>query len=196
MKKIIKIVSLIFEISFFAFESFVIATKFSNFVIFNALKRFDSFFVNFSNKQQVFSRFVVSSFFSFYRNDSTFLIASLIFELIRINRELAHFKEKMYLIFFAFEKKIVKVAKNVIQLSIVFDDLRKAMKMLKDRLLTMKKLIKNERMLTLSSKINSEKEAFIFRVEIVNEKVITIENDHENQKDKFIVREKLIISIN
>ena len=92
--------------------------------------------------------------------------------------------------------KIVKIATNVIQLSIVFDDLKKIMKMLKNRLLTMKKLIKNERMMTLSSKINSEKKAFVSFAEIADEKVVTIESDHENQKNKFIVREKLIISIN
>ena len=97
---------------------------------------------------------------------------------------------------FAFAKKIVKIATNVIQLSIVFDDLKKTMKVLKNRLLTMKKLIKNERMMTLFSKINSERKAFVSFAEIADEKIVTIENDHENQKDKFIVREKSIISIN
>ena len=129
-------------------------------------------------------------------HDSTSLIASLFFELIRINRELAHFKEKMYSNLFAFEKKIVKIAENVTQLSIVFENLRKTIRVLKNRLLTMKKLIKNERMLTLFSKINSERKAFVFRAEIADERIITIESDHENQKDKFIVREKSILSIN
>ena len=115
---------------------------------------------------------------------------------------------KFYFIFFWNEKKIhfisfhtiilkiVKIATNVIQLSIVFDDLKKIMKMLKNRLLTMKKLIKNERMMILFSKINSERKAFAFFAEIVDEKVVTIESDYENQKDKFIVRERSIILIN
>ena len=88
----------------------------------------------------------------------------------------------------ALAKKIIKIAKNVIQLSIVFDDLKKAMKVLKNRLLTMKKLIKNERMMTFFSKINSERKAFVFFAEIADEKVITIESDHKNQKDKFFNR--------
>ena len=58
------------------------------------------------------------------------------------------------------------------------------------------KLIRDERVMTLFSKINSEREAFASRAEIADERVITIESDHENQKDKFIVREKSIISIN
>ena len=63
MKKIVKIV-LIFEIFSFAFENFVAAIEFSNFVMFNALKRFDFSFVDF-NKRQIFSSFVVFFFFFF-----------------------------------------------------------------------------------------------------------------------------------
>ena len=71
------------------------------------------------------------------------------------------------------------------------------MKMLKNRLLTMKKLIKDERVLTFFSEINSEREMFVFRVEIVDERIITIESDYENQKNKFFNRrERLIISTN
>ena len=193
MKKIIKTVSLIFETFFFA--SLVAATEFLNSVMFDALKRFDFSFVDFS-KRQILSTFVVFSFLSFHRNDSTSLIAFLFFELIRINRNFARFKEKMYSNVFAFAKKIIKIAKNVIQLSIVFNDLRKAMKMLKNRLLTMKKLMKSERMLIFFSKIDSKKKAFVSFAEIADERIITIENNHENQKNKFIVREKSIILIN
>ena len=96
----------------------------------------------------------------------------------------------------SFAKKIIKFAKNVIQLSIVFDDLRKTMKVLKNRLLTTKKLIKNEKMMIFFSKINSERKAFVSFAKIVDERIVTIESDHENQKNKFIVREKSIISIN
>ena len=193
MKKIIKIVSVIFEISSFVSKSSV--AEFSNSIMFDALKRFDSFFVDFS-KRQIFSTFVVSSSFFFHRNETSTLIAFLFLELIRINRNFAKFKKKMYSKVSAFAKKIVKVAKNVIQFSIVFDDLKKAMRMLKNRLLTMKNLIKNERMMTLFSKINSEREAFVFFAEIADERIVTIESDHENQKDKFIVRERSIISTN
>ena len=84
----------------------------------------------------------------------------------------------------AFAKKIIKIAKNVTQLSIVFDDLKRAMRVLKNRLLTMKKLMKNEKMLTFFSKIDSERKAFVSFAEIADERIITIENDHENQKDK------------
>ena len=195
MKKIIKIVSVIFEIFFFVFENSVAAIEFLNSVIFDALKRFDFFFVDF-NKRQIFSTFVVSFSFFFHKDETSTLIAFLFFELIRINRNLAKFKKKMYSKVSAFAKKIIKIAKNVIQFSIVFDDLKKAMKVLKNRLLTMKNLIKNERMMTLFSKINSEKRAFVSFAEIADEKIVTIENDHENQKNKFIVREKSIISIN
>ena len=195
MKKIIKTVSVIFEIFFFAFENSVAAIEFLNSVIFDALKRFDFFFVDFS-KRQFFSIFVVFFSFSFHKNETSTLIAFLFFELIRINRNLAKFKKKMYSKVFAFAKKIVKIAKNVIQFSIVFDDLKKAMKMLKNRLLTMKNLIKNEKMMIFSSKINSERKAFVSFVEIADERIVTIENDHENQKNKFIVREKSIISTN
>ena len=93
---------------------------------------------------------------------------------------------------FAFAKKIVKIATNVTQLSIVFDDLRKAMKVLKDRLLAMKKLIKNERVLTFFFEINSERKVFVFRVEIADKRIITIESDHENQKNKFFNRSRKI----
>ena len=86
----------------------------------------------------------------------------------------------MFSKFFAFEKKVIKVAINVIQFSIVFDDLKRTMKMLKNRLLTMKKLIKSERMLTFFSKINSERKVFVFRVKIADERIITIESDHEH----------------
>ena len=194
MKKIIKIVSVIFEIFFFVFENSVAAIEFLNSVMFDALKRFDFFFVDF-NKRQILSIFVVFSSFSFHKNETSFQIAFLFFELIRINRNLAQFKKKMFSKVFSFAKKIIKIAKNVIQLSIVCDDLRKAMKVLKNRLLTTKKLIKNERMMTLFSKINSERKAFVSFAEIVDERIVTIESDHENQKDKFIVREKSIISI-
>ena len=185
MKKKVKIVFLIFETSFFASKDFVVLTEFSNSTMFDALKRSDFFFVDFSSKRQILSLFVVFSLLSFHRNESSFLIAFLSFELIRINRKLAHFKEKMYSNLSAFEKKITKIATNVIQFSIVFDDLRKAMKVLKNRLLTMKKLIKDKRVLTFSSEINSEREAFAFFAEIANERIITIESDHENQKNKF-----------
>ena len=193
IKKIIKTDFLIFEISFFASKNFVV--EFSNSIMFNALKRFDFSFVDFS-KRQILSTFVVFSFFSFHRNNTSTLIAFLSFELIRINKNLAKFKKKMYSKVSAFAKKIVKIAKNVIQLSIVFDDLRKTIRVLKDRLLTMKNLIRNEKMMTLFSKINSERKAFASFAEIVDKRIVTIENDHENQKNKFIVREKLIISIN
>ena len=73
MKKIIKIVFLIFEILSLVFESSVALIEFSNFVIFDALKRFDSLFVNFK-KRQILSFFVVS-FFSFYNDKSLSLIA-------------------------------------------------------------------------------------------------------------------------
>ena len=185
MKKIIKIISVIFETSFFVFENSVAAIEFLNSVMFDALKRFDFFFVNF-NKQQILFTFVVFFSFFFHRNETSSQIAFLFFELIRINRNFAKFKKKMYSKVSAFAKKIIKIAKNVIQFSIVFDDLKKTMKMLKNRLLTMKNLIKSEKMMTLFSKINSE---------IADEKIVTIENDHENQKNKFIVREKSIISI-
>ena len=56
----------------------------------------------------------------------------------------------------------------------------------------MKKLIKSDRMMTLFSKINSEREAFVFFAEIADEKVITIESDHENQKDRFFNRSRKI----
>ena len=190
MKKRVKTV-LIFEIFSLAFKSSVVAIRFSNSVMLNALKRFDSFFVDF-NKRQIFSTFVVSSSFSFHKDDSSTLIAFLFFELIRINRKFAQFKKKMYSKVFAFTKKIVKIATNVIQFSIVFDDLKKAMKVLKNQLLTMKKLIKSERVMTLFSKINSEREAFVSFAEIADERVITIESDHENQKDKFFNRSRKI----
>ena len=193
IKKIVKTVFLIFEIFLFVSKSFVV--EFSNSIMFDALKRFDFSFVDFS-KRQIFSTFVASSFFFFHRNDTSTLIAFLFFELIRINRNLAKFKKKMYSKVSALAKKIVKIAKNVIQLSIVFDDLKKAMKMLKNRLLTMKNLIRNERMMTLFSKINSERKAFVSFAEIADERVVTIESDHENQKNKFIVRERSIISTN
>ena len=109
MKKIVKTVSLILEFFFLAFESFVAATEFSNSVMFNALKRLDFSFVDFSSKRQIFSRFVVSSFLFFHRDESSSLIAFLFFELIRINRKSAHFKEKMYLNFSAFEKKLSRL---------------------------------------------------------------------------------------
>ena len=195
MKKIIKTVSVILEISFFALESSVAATEFLNSVMFNALKRLDFSFVDL-NKRQIFSTFVVSFSFSFHRDETSSQIAFLSFELIRINRNFAQFKKKMFSKVSSFSKKIIKVAKNVIQLSIVFDDLRKAMKMLKNRLLTMKKLMKSERVMTFSSKINSERKAFVSFAEIVDERIVTIESDHENQKNKFIVRERSIISTN
>ena len=138
---------MIFEILSFVFESFVAVIEFSNFVMFDALKRFDFFFVDFE-KRQIISFFVVFFSFFFHRNESSSLIAFLFFELIRINKEFAHFKEKMYSNFFVFEKKITKIATNVTQFSIVFDDLKRAIKVLKSRLLTMKKLIKNEKVLT------------------------------------------------
>ena len=103
-KKIIKTVFLIFQIFFFAFESFVAATEFSNFVMSDALKRFDFFFVNFS-KRQILSIFVVFSFLSFHKDDSTSLIAFLFFELIRINRDFAHFKKKCIRMFLLSRKK-------------------------------------------------------------------------------------------
>ena len=138
---------MIFEILSLVFENSVAEIEFSNFVMFDALKRFDSFFVDF-NKRQIFSSFVVFSFLSFHRNETSSQIASLFLELIRINRNFAQFKKKMHSKVFDFAKKIIKIATNVIQLSIVFDDLKRAMRMLKNRLLTMKKLIKNERMMT------------------------------------------------
>ena len=155
---------------------------------------FEAFRLFFRWFQQTTNSFDFRRFFSFsfHKDDSTFLIAFLFFELIRINRNLARFKKKMYSNVSAFAKKIVKIAKSVIQLSIVFDDLRKAMKMLKNRLLTMKKLIKNERMMTLFSEINSEKKAFVSFAEIADERIITIESDHENQKDKFFNRSRKI----
>ena len=190
IKKIIKTGFLILEIFFFVFENSVAATEFSNFVMFDALKRLDFFFVDLS-KRQILSIFVVFFFF-FHRNDSSTLIAFLFFELIRINKNFAQFKKKMFSKVSAFAKKIIKIAKNVIQLSIVFDDLKKAIKVLKNRLLTMKKLIKNERMMILFSKINSERKTFVSFVEIADERVITIESDHENQKDKFFNRSRKI----
>ena len=193
MKKIIKTVSVIFETSLFVLKSSV--AEFSNSIMSDVLKRFDSLFVDL-NKRQILSTFVVFSSFSFHRDETSTLIASLSFELIRINKNFAKFKKKMYSKVSAFAKKIVKVAKNVIQLSIAFDDLRKAMKMLKNRLLTMKKLMKSERVMTFSSKINSERKAFVSFAEIADERIVTIESDHENQKDKFIVRERSIISTN
>ena len=84
MKKIVKTGFLIFEIFFLVSKSFVAATEFSNLMMFDALKRLDSFFVNFSSKRRILSRFVVFSSFSFHKDDSSFLIASLFFELIRI----------------------------------------------------------------------------------------------------------------
>ena len=190
MKKIIKTV-LIFETFSLVFESSVAAIEFSNLVMFDALKRFDFSFVDF-NKRQVFSFFVVFFLFSFHRNETSSQIASLFLELIRINRNLAQFKKKMHSKVFDLAKKIVKIATNVIQLSIAFDDLRKTMKMLKNRLLTMKKLIKNERMMTLFSKINSERKAFVSFAEIADERVFTIESDHENQKNKLFNRSRKI----
>ena len=191
IEKILKIVSLISETLSFVSENSVAVIEFSNSIMFDALKRFDSSFVDFS-KRQVFSFFVVFSFFSCHRNESSSLIAFLSLELICINRKFAHFKEKMYSNFSAFEKKIAKIATNVIQLSIVFDDLKRTMKMLKNRLLTMKKLIKKERMSALFSEIDSERKMFVFRVEIADERVITIESDHENQKNKFFNRSRKI----
>ena len=191
MKKIVKTVFLIFETLSLVFENSVAVTEFSNSIMFDALKRFDFSLVDFS-KRQIFSSFVVFSFLFFHKNKSSSLIASLFFALIYINKKFAHFKEKKYSNLFAFEKKIVKVATNVIQLLIVFDDLRKAMKMLKNRLLTMKKLIKSEKVLTFFSKINKKREAFVSFAEIADEKVITIESDHENQKNKFFNRSRKI----
>ena len=137
------------------------AIEFSNLVISDALKRFDSFFVDFC-KRQILSFFVVFSFLFFHRNETSFQIAFLSFELICINRNFAQFKKKMHSKVSDLAKKIIKVATNVTQLSIVFDDLKKAMKMLKNRLLTMKKLIKNEKMMTFFSKINSERKSVCF----------------------------------
>ena len=181
MKKIVKIVFLIFETFSLVFESFVV--EFSNSIMFNALKRFDSFFVDFS-KRQIFSSFVVSSFLSFHRDESSSLIVFLFFELIRINREFAQFKKEMFSKVFAFAKKIVKIATNVIQFSIVFDDLKRIMKVLKNRLLTMKKLIKKERVFVLFFEIDSERKVFVFCAEIADERIVTIESNHEDQKDK------------
>ena len=185
MKKIVKIVSLISEILSLVSKNFVAVIEFSNSMMFNALKRFDFSFVDFNNKRQIFSSFVVFSFLSFHKNESSFLIASLFFELIQINSEFAHFKMKMFSKFSAFEKKVIKIATNVIQLSIVFDDLKKAMKMLKNRLLTMKKLIRDKKVLIFFSEIKSERKVFISFVEIADKRVITIESNHENQKNKW-----------
>ena len=190
MKKIVKTV-LIFETLSLVFESSVAAAEFSNSVMSDALKRLDSSFVDFS-KRQIFSFFVVFSFLFFHRDETSFQIAFLSLELSRINRNLAQFKKKMHSKVFDLARKIIKVATNVTQFSIVFDDLKKAMRMLKNRLLTMKKLIKNERMMTLFSKIDSERKAFAFFAEIADERVFTIENDHENQKDKFFNRSRKI----
>ena len=129
IKKIVKTVFLIFETFSFVSKNFI--AEFSNSIMFDALKRFDFLFVDF-NKRQILLTFVVFSSFFFYKDDTSTLIAFLFFELIRINRNLAKFKKKMYSKVSAFAKKIVKVAKNVIQLSIVFDDLKRAMRMLKD----------------------------------------------------------------
>ena len=178
MKKIIKTVSLIFEIFSFVSKNSVAVIEFSNFVMFNALKRFDFSFVNFS-KRQIFSSFVVSFFFFFYKNESSFLIVFFSFELIRINRKFAQFKKKMFSKVSAFAKKIFKIATNVTQFSIVFDDLRKAIKVLKNRLLMIKKLIK-KKVFALFFEIDSERKMFIFRAEIADKKVITIESNHEN----------------
>ena len=161
MKKIIKIVSLIFETFSLVSKNFVAVIEFSNLIMSNALKRFNFFFVDF-NKRQIFSSFVVFSFLFFHRDESSFLIAFLFLELIRINKEFAHFKKKMFSKFSAFEKKVIKIATNVTQLSIVFDALKRTIKMLKNRLLKMKKLIKSEKMLTFFSEINSEKKNVSF----------------------------------
>ena len=59
------------------------------------------------------------------------------------------------------------------------------MKLLKNRLLTMKKLIKDEKAFAFFSEINSERKVFIFRAKIADEKIVTIESNHKNQKDKF-----------
>ena len=187
MKKIIEIVSLIFKTLSFVLENSVAVTEFSNSVMFDALKRFDFFFVDLSSKRQIFSFFVISFSLFFHRDESSFLIVFLFFELIRINRKFAHFKKKMFSKFSVFEKNIIKIATNVTQLSIVFDNLKKTMKMLKNRLFTMKKLIRNKRMLTLFSEINSERKIFVSFAEIADERVITIDSDHENQKDKFFL---------
>ena len=52
--------------------------------------------------------------------------------------------------------------------------------MLKNRLLTIKKLIKKERVFVFFFEIDSEKEMFAFRAEIADERIVTIEKDHEN----------------
>ena len=192
MKKIVKTVFLIFETFFLVSKNSVAVIEFSNSMMSDVLKRFDFFFVDFSSKRQIFSFFVVFFSLSFYRDESSSLIAFFSFELIRINREFAHFKEKMYSSLSAFEKKIAKIATNVTQFSIVFDDLRKAMRVLKNRLLTMKKLIKEERVFALFSEIDSERKVFVFRAEIVDEKIVTIESDHENQKNKIFNRSRKI----
>ena len=139
---------LISEIFSFVSKNFVAVIEFSNSVMSDALKRFDFSFVNFE-KRQILSFFVVFSFLFFHRNESSFLIAFLFLELICINRKFAQFKKKIYSKFFAFEKKKIKVATNVIQLSIAFNDLKKAIKVLKNRLLTMKKLIKKKNVCSL-----------------------------------------------
>ena len=59
----------------------------------------------------------------------------------------------------------------------------------------MKKLIKNKRLITFFSKINSERKAFASFVEIADKRIITIENNYENQKDKFFNRSRKINSI-
>ena len=113
MKKIIKTVSLISKTFSFVSKNFVAVIEFSNLVMFDALKRFDFFFVDL-NKRQIFSFFVVFFFLSFHRDESSFLIAFFFLELIRINREFAQFKKKMISKVFAFAKKIIKIATNVI----------------------------------------------------------------------------------
>ena len=95
MKKIVKIVFLIFETFSLASKSFVALIEFSNFVMSDALKRLDSLFVNF-NKRQILSFFVAFFFLFFHRDKSASLIAFLFFELIRINRKLAQFKKKCF----------------------------------------------------------------------------------------------------
>ena len=182
MKKIVKIV-LIFEILSFAFENSVAAIEFSNLVMFDALKRFDFSFVDL-NKRQILSSFVV--FFSFFSSKRN-IVSNCVF-VSRVDSHSQKFRtiqKKMHSKVSDLAKKIIKITTNVTQLSIVFDDLKKAMKMLKNRLLTMKKLIRSEKMMILFSKINSERKAFVFFAEIADEKIITIESDHENQKDKF-----------
>ena len=172
-------------------ESPVAAVGSSDPVMSDALKRPGSPLVG-PSKRQALPPLVASSPPSFHRDETSSQIASLSLELIRTNRDLAQFKEEMHSEVPDLAKKVAKVAANATQLSAAFDDLRRAMGVLKDRLLAVKKLIRGGRVVAPSPEIGSGRGAFAPLAEAAGGRVPTVESDHEDQEGKFFNRPREI----